>query len=66
MGMSKIVKAFYKIGVVDALVDAFYDGMYAFEDYAITNNPTWKVERMSQEAVLEWIKNPESGLLEEY
>lgn len=60
------MKSTYKIDVVDALIDAFYDGMYAFEDYAITNNPTWKVEHMSQEAVLEWINNPESGLLEEY
>lgn len=60
------MKSTYKIDVVDALIDAFYDGMYAFEDYAITNNPTWKVEHMSQEAVLEWLKNPESGLLEEY
>lgn len=60
------MKSTYKIDVVDALIDAFYDAMYAFEDYAITNNPTWKVEHMSQEAVLEWLKNPESGLLEEY
>lgn len=60
------MKSTYKIDVVDALIDAMYDAMYAFEDYAITNNPTWKVEHMSQEAVLEWLKNPESGLLEEY
>lgn len=60
------MKSTYKIDVVDALIDAFYDGMYAFEDYAITNNPTWKVEHMSQEAVLNWLKNPDSGLLGEY
>ena len=60
------MKSTYKIDVVDALIDGMYDAMYAFEDYAITNNPTWKVEHMSQEAVLEWLKNPESGLLEEY
>ena len=60
------MKSTYKIDVVDALIDAFYDAMYAFEDYAITNNPTWKVEHMSQEAVLDWLKNPESGLLDEY
>nr|DAM67294.1 MAG TPA: Large Terminase [Caudoviricetes sp.] len=60
------MKSTYKIDVVDALIDALYDGMYAFEDYAITNNPTWKVEHMSQEAVLNWLKNPDSGLLEEY
>ena len=60
------MKSTYKIDVVDALIDAFYDGMYAFEDYAITNNPTWKVEHMSQEAVLNWLKDPNSGLLEEY
>lgn len=60
------MKSTYKIDVVDALIDAFYDGMYAFEDYAITNNPTWKVEHMSQEAVLNWLKNPESGMLDDY
>lgn len=60
------MKSTYKIDVVDAIIDGMYDGMYAFEDYAITNNPTWKVEHMSQEAVLNWLKNPDSGLLEEY
>ena len=60
------MKSTYKIDVVDALIDGFYDGMYAFEDYAITNNPTWKVEHMSQEAVLNWLKNPESGMLDDY
>ena len=60
------MKSTYKIDVVDAIIDASYDGMYAFEDYAITNNPTWKVEHMSQKAVLNWLKNPDSGLLEEY
>lgn len=60
------MKSTYKIDVVDALIDGFYDGMYAFEDYAITNNPTWKVEHMSQEAVLDWLKNPESGMLDDY
>ena len=60
------MKSTYKIDVVDALIDALYDGIYAFEYYAITNNPTWKVEHMSQEAVLNWLKNPDSGLLEEY
>ena len=60
------MKSTYKIDVVDALIDAFYDGMYAFEDYAITNNPTWKIEHMSQEAVLNWLKNPESGMLDDY
>lgn len=60
------MKSTYKIDVVDALIDGFYDAMYAFEDYAITNNPTWKVEHMSQEAVLDWLKNPESGMLDDY
>lgn len=60
------MKSTYKIDVVDAIIDGMYDAMYAFEDYAITNNPTWKVEHMSQEAVLNWLKNPESGLLDEY
>ena len=60
------MKSTYKIDVVDAIIDGMYDAMYAFEDYAITNNPTWKVEHMSQEAVLDWLKNPKSGLLDEY
>lgn len=60
------MKSTYKIDVVDALIDGMYDAMYAFEDYAITNNPTWKVEHMSQEAVLDWLKNPESGMLDDY
>ena len=47
------MKSTYKIDVVDAIIDGMYDAMYAFEDYAITNNPTWKVEHMSQEAVLD-------------
>ena len=59
-------KSTYKSDVVDAIIDGMYDAMYAFEDYAITNNPTWKVEHVSQEAVLDWLKNPESGLLDEY
>lgn len=60
------MKSTYKIDVVDAIIDGMYDAMYAFEDYAITNNPTWKVEHMSQEAVLDWLKNPESGMLDDY
>lgn len=60
------MKSTYKIDVVDAIIDGMYDAMYAFEDYAITNNPTWKVEHMSQEAVLDWLKNPESGMLDNY
>ena len=60
------MKSTYKIDVVTRLLTAFMTGMYAFEDYAITNNPTWKVEHMSQEAVLDWLKNPESGMLDDY
>lgn len=54
-----------KIDVVDALIDALYQGMYHFEDFADVNNPAKQVERMSDEDVLAWFNNPESGLLNE-
>lgn len=54
-----------KIDVVDALIDALYQGMYHFEDFADVNNPAKQVERMSDQEVLDWFKNPDSGLLNE-
>ncbi|MGL5886062.1 MAG: hypothetical protein ACRCY2_08595, partial [Bombilactobacillus sp.] len=52
-----------KIDVVDALIDAMYQGMNHFEKYGIINDKSTEVERMTQEQVLAWFENPESGLL---
>ncbi|KAF0384906.1 terminase large subunit [Pediococcus acidilactici] len=56
-------KATLKIDVVDAIIDALFQAMYHFEDFADVNNPDKQVERMSEKQVLEWFNNPESGLL---
>lgn len=56
-------KATFKIDVVDAIIDALYQAMYHFEDFADVNNPDKQVDRMTEEQVLEWFNNPESGLL---
>lgn len=40
-------KATLKIDVVDALIDALYQGMYHFEDYGIANDRTKEVELMT-------------------
>lgn len=49
--------------VVDAIIDALYQGMYHFEDYADVNNPDKQIERMTDEQVLNWFNDPKSGLL---
>ncbi|NRO84156.1 hypothetical protein IMAU10149_00728 [Lactobacillus helveticus] len=56
-------KATLKIDAVDALVDAMYQAMYHFENYGVTNDKSHEVERMTQQQVLDWFNNPESGLL---
>lgn len=56
-------KATFKIDVVDAIIDALFQAMYHFEDFADVNNPDKQVERMNEKQVLEWFNNPESGLL---
>lgn len=56
-------KATKKIDVVDAEIDAMYQGMYNFEDYGLINDKSHQVERMTQEQVLKWFENPDSGLL---
>lgn len=56
-------KATLKIDVVDAEIDAFYQGMYHFEDYGLINDKSHEVERMTQQQVLDWFNNPDSGLL---
>ena len=48
---------------MDALIDAFYQGMYHFEEYGIINDKSTEVERMTQQQVLDWFNNPDSGLL---
>lgn len=56
-------KATLKIDAVDALIDAFYQAMYHFEDYGLINDKSHEVERMTQQQVLDWFDNPDSGLL---
>lgn len=56
-------KATLKIDAVDALIDAFYQAMYHFEDYGIINDKSHEVERMTQQQVLDWFNNLDSGLL---
>ena len=58
-------KATLKIDVVDALVDAMYQGMYHFEDFSPVNDKSKEVERMTEEQVKEWFKSEESGLVVE-
>lgn len=59
------MKSTLKVDVVDAIIDGCYQAMYHFEDYGLVNDKSYQVEHMSQQAVLDWLKNPESGLLEE-
>ncbi|MCT4397650.1 terminase large subunit [Pediococcus ethanolidurans] len=54
--------ATFKIDVVDAIIDALFQGMYHFEDFAEVNDPAEKVDRMTEEQVLNWFKSNESGL----
>lgn len=56
-------KATLKIDVVDAIIDAMYRAMDHFEEYGLTNDKSTEVERMTDDQVLDWFKNPESGLL---
>lgn len=56
-------KATLKIDVVDALIDAMYQGMNHFEEYGVTNDRSTEVDRMTEEQVLDWFKDPDSGLL---
>ncbi|TLQ03640.1 terminase large subunit [Pediococcus stilesii] len=52
-----------KIDVVDAIIDALYQGMYHFEDFADVNDPAKQVDRMTEEQVREWFKSDDSGLV---
>lgn len=55
--------ATFKIDVVDAIIDALYQAMYHFEDFGIVNDKSQQVDRMTQQEVLDWFNDPESGLL---
>lgn len=56
-------KATLKIDVVDAIIDAFYQGMYHFEDFGLANDKSRQVELMTSEQVKEWFESEESGLM---
>lgn len=56
-------KATLKIDVVDAIIDALYQGMIHFEDYSDVNDPEKKIGRMTSAEVEAWFNDPESGLL---
>lgn len=52
-----------KIDVVDAIIDALYQAMFHFKDYGIANDKSKQVDRMTQQQVLDWFNNPDSGLV---
>jgi phage terminase large subunit-like protein len=54
-------KATLKIDVVDALIDALYQGMYHFEDFGIANDRTKEVELMTPEKFKKMIENGQFG-----
>jgi phage terminase large subunit-like protein len=54
-------KATLKIDVVDAIIDAFYQGMYHFEDFGIVNDKSKQVELMTQEQVKQWFDEQLGG-----
>lgn len=50
-------KATYKIDVVDALIDSFYQAMFHFEGYSLANDPKEKVARMTAKQVKDWYES---------
>lgn len=58
-------KATLKIDVVDAIIDALYQGMYHFEDFGIANDKSKQAELMTAEQVKAWFENKDSGLLDD-
>lgn len=58
-------KATLKIDVVDAIIDALYQGMYHFEDFGIANDKSQQVDRMTEEQVKKWFESKDSGLLDD-
>ena len=57
-------KATLKIDVVDAIIDALYQGMYHFEDFGIANDKSQEVNLMTAEQVKAWFESEDSGLLD--
>lgn len=57
-------KATLKIDVVDAIIDALYQGMYHFEDFGIANDKSKQAELMTAEQVKAWFESEDSGLLD--
>lgn len=55
-------KATLKIDVVDAIIDAMYQAMYHFEDFGMANDKSRQVEPMTEQQVLDWFNNEDSGL----
>lgn len=47
-------KATLKIDVVDALIDALFQGMYYFDENADLNNKDTEIDRMTEQQVLDW------------
>lgn len=58
-------KATLKIDVVDAIIDALYQGMYHFEDFGIAHDKSQQVDRMTAEQVKKWFESKDSGLLDD-
>lgn len=56
-------KATLKIDVVDAIIDALYQGMIHFEDYSDVNDPEKQIERMTPQQKLDWLLSEEAGLM---
>ncbi|OYS70336.1 terminase large subunit [Limosilactobacillus reuteri] len=58
-------KATLKIDVVDAIIDALYQGMYHFEDFGIANDKSRQADLMTAEQVKKWFESKDSGLLDD-
>ena len=58
-------KATLKIDVVDAIIDALYQGMYHFEDFGIANDKSRETDLMTAEQVKKWFESKDSGLLDD-
>lgn len=60
-------KATLKIDVVDAIIDALYQGMYHFEEFSEINNPSKAVERMTPQERYDWLfgENSDSGVMDD-
>lgn len=59
------LSASLKIDVVDAIIDALFQAMYHFEDFADINDPSKQFERMSDKDVAAWFEDPDNGLMGE-